>query len=292
MAARSGKALLAGVIGFPVSHSLSPALHEYWLQKYTIDGAYIPLSIAPENLTTSIHHLVQLGFQGFNITLPHKESIMPLLASIDDTARQIGAVNTVAIRDGQLHGFNTDAYGFIQHLKHTCPYNLDFTHMHALVLGAGGASRAVCTGLLHEGCPTIYLCNRNKQRAEDLVQHLKMFPSAQNTQFIIMDWEELSHALPAPIDLLINTTQLGMTGQPPLTIDLKSLPAHALVYDIVYRPLLTPLLQQAQHYGLKTIDGLGMLLWQAQQGFELWFKEKPEITPELHNAILSLAEST
>lgn len=296
MAARSGKALLAGVIGYPVSHSLSPALHEFWLRHYNIDGAYIPLSIAPDTLQDTIKTIMQLGFQGFNVTLPHKEAIIPFLTSIDASAQMIGAVNTVVREGDELHGLNTDTYGCMQHLKQCCAQEIanmqGFSNIHALVLGAGGASRAVCAGLIMEGCHTIYVANRNKERAISLVQHLQSFPTTHETNMIVIDWEDALKPHLDSLNLIINTTQLGMQNQPSLDIDFTYTAPHAIVYDIVYRPLITPLLHHAQQCGLKTVDGLGMLLWQAQKGFELWFHTTPEITTDFYQYMSSLAAAT
>lgn len=292
MAARSGKALLAGVIGQPISHSLSPALHEYWLQHYGIDGAYIPLDITPEHLSQSLALLPQLGFKGFNITLPHKEQAWQYVDERDEAATIIGAVNTIVAKNGKLYGSNTDAYGYIQHLKCSADTELKaigMQNLHTFIIGAGGASRAVCVGLIMEGCRTLTLTNRNRERAEALKSDLLKFYHENEITIHITDWEQKNLAINGSVDLLVNTTQLGMTGQDALEIDLHALPPHAIVSDIVYRPITTPLLQQAQERGLLTVDGIGMLLWQAQAGFEQWFGITPEVTTELRRYILSLA---
>jgi shikimate dehydrogenase len=291
MTARTGKALLAGVIGHPVAHSLSPALHEYWLQQYNIDGAYIPLDISPEHFDQSLQLLATIGFKGFNITLPHKERAWELVDERDEAANIIGAVNTILIKDNTFYGSNTDAFGYIQHLKSSTSTQLNETgmrHLHAFVVGAGGAARAVCVGLLQEGCRHITLCNRNKDRAIALKEDIHRFYHENETTITIINWEDKNDAAYDTVDLLVNTTQLGMTNQEALNIRLEHLPSHAIVSDIVYRPLVTPLLHCATERGLTTVDGLGMLLWQAQAGFQQWFGVAPEVTPELRAHMLSL----
>ncbi len=291
MSARTGKAALAGVMGYPIAQSLSPALHEYWLAHHKIDGAYVPLLVSPDTLEISLKLLPQLGFKGFNITLPHKESLLHIVDEMDETTAMIGAINTVVVKEnGQLFGTNTDAYGFIQNLNHSLfkqNKKIDFSSAHVFMLGAGGAAKAILVALMQEGCKNITLCNRSMERAIALKDSLKTFSAFDSVSIILSAWEDHSKKTHQPIDLLINTTQLGMIGQPPLELDLTTLPKHAIVTDIVYNPLMTPLLENAAQLGFTTVDGLGMLLWQAQQGFYAWFGVKPDITDSLRHHVLN-----
>lgn len=284
MAARTGKARLAGVIGFPVGHSLSPALHEYWLRTYDVDGAYIPLEVPSGAFLDTVKMLSTLGFRGANVTLPYKEQAFACVQDMDEPARLTGAVNTLIRRsDGGFFGRNTDVEGFMESLRRggIVPEAL----RHAVILGAGGAARGVIAGLALGGCAQITLTNRTLSNAQSLVQQLQDAGCA--TPIHILPWEERNQAL-AEADLLVNTTQLGMRGQPPLEIDVSSLPEKSNVVDIVYNPLRTPLLEQAATRGHTTIDGLWMLLYQAAPGFEAWFGARPQITRELHDYIASL----
>lgn len=284
MAARTGKARLAGVIGFPVGHSLSPALHEYWLRTYDVDGAYIPLEVPSGAFLETIKLLSTLGFRGANVTLPYKEQAFAYVQDMDEPARLTGAVNTLIRRsDGSFLGRNTDVEGFMESLHRggVVPEAL----RHAVILGAGGAARGVIVGLALAGCGQITLTNRTLSNAQTLVQQLQDAGCAAS--ICIVPWEERDRAL-AGADLLVNTTQLGMRGQPPLEIDVSALPRNAAVVDIVYNPLRTPLLEQAAAQGHTTIGGLWMLLYQAAPGFEAWFGTKPQVTRELHDYIASL----
>ncbi len=284
MAARTGKAKLAGVIGFPVGHSLSPALHEYWLHAYNVDGAYIPLEVPGGVFLDTVTLLSALGFQGANVTLPYKEQAFAMVKDMDEPARLTGAVNTlIRRRDGSFYGRNTDTEGFMESLRHAgvAPETL----RHAVILGAGGAARGVVAGLAQAGCAQITVSNRTLNNAEILVQRFREAGCAAELR--IQPWEERTKALEGA-DVLVNTTQLGMRGQPPLEIDLSALPPHAAVMDIVYNPLRTPLLAQAATKGYIAIDGLWMLLYQAAPGFEAWFGIRPHVTRELHDYITSL----
>ena len=274
----SGKTSLAGVMGWPVEHSLSPRLHGYWLEQYGIDGAYVPLAVAPDALATALEALPALGFRGVNLTLPHKERALELCHEADDLARRIGAVNTVVVRDGRLVGSNSDAFGFLENLKAGAP-DWRAPAAPAVVLGAGGASRAVVAALVDAGVPEVRLVNRTRERAEALAESF-------GGTLAVYDWNRREAAL-AEAGLLVNTTTLGMAGQAPLDLDLEALPAEAVVTDIVYRPLITPLLQAARARGNPLVDGLGMLLHQARPGFEAWFGVRPEVTPELRDFVLS-----
>ena len=265
--------LRACVIGWPVEHSRSPIIHRYWLAKYGIDGAYDKEAVAPDALAEFLGSLERCGYMGANVTLPHKEAALAAARVADEAAVTIGAANTLWLGlDGDLHAANTDAYGFMRNIDAEAPQwneGLDAV----MVLGAGGAARAVLFGLIEAGVPRILLANRTRARADALA---KVFgPSIE-----VIDWEKRSEALGA-CGALINTTSLGMTGQAPLDIDLAALPADAVVTDIVYNPLETKLLSEARARGLTAVDGLGMLLHQAVPGFERWFGVRPEVTPEL-----------
>ena len=276
----SGTSRLAGVMGWPVSHSKSPRLHGYWLAKYGIDGSYMPLPVEPENFQSALISLRNLGFSGVNVTIPQKEMAMPECDELSDRARRIGAVNTVTFaKDGRLLGDNTDGFGFIENLRQEAP-DIDFTSGPAVVLGAGGASRAILVALLDEGSPEIRIANRTRARAEDLVREFN------DPRLTVIDWPVSPDAL-SDVSLLVNTTSLGMVGQPKLDIDLDGLPTSAMVTDIVYAPLITGLLQQAKDRGNPIVDGLGMLLHQARPGFHRWFGIDPEVTQELRDFVLS-----
>lgn len=275
----SGKTRLAGVLGWPVSHSKSPRLHGYWLRHHGLDGVYVPLPTPPERLKEALRGLVAMGFAGANFTVPHKEAVMPLLNEISPTAKRIGAVNTIVIApDGRTCGDNTDAFGFIENLKSAVP-GLAITGRDAVVLGAGGAARAVCVALADAGAGCVTVINRTRERAETLA-------AALGGHITVADWAERERALSGAA-LLINTTSLGMTGQPALDIALDALPKTAVVNDLVYAPLETRLLAEAKARGNAAVDGLGMLLFQAQAGFEAWFGVKPEVTPELRAFVLA-----
>jgi shikimate dehydrogenase len=268
----TGAARIAGVIGWPVKHSRSPRLHGYWLDKYGIDGAYVPFAVAPENFSAAIGALRLLGLAGANVTVPHKEAALTLVDEVDPLARRIGAVNTIVVRtDGSLHGSNTDAFGFIEHLRASVPaWNKAAP---AVVLGAGGAARAVVVALIDAGISELRIVNRTRNRAERLAAEL-------GGPVRVLDWGAWKPAL-GDAGLLVNTTTLGMNGQPPLDIDLAALSPFAAVNDIVYAPLETPLLAAARRRGNAVVDGLGMLLHQARPGFRAWFGVDPEVTPEL-----------
>ena len=265
----------AGVIGHPIAHSLSPKLHNYWLKKYGIDGEYKAYDIAPDALFDFVSFLREKGMVGCNVTIPHKEMAVSLVRNLDEAARMIGAVNTIVVeRDGTLTGMNTDAYGFSENIK---PHLRD--KQKAVILGAGGAARAVIVALKQLGFTNIIITNRTRVRAEELAaQH-----GLQR-----VEWSEKDAAL-AGADLLVNTTSLGMVGKEPLELSLDALPKNALVTDIVYKPLITPLLAAAQARGNPIVDGLGMLLHQAAPGFAAWFglPHLPEVTQELRDTILA-----
>lgn len=272
----------ACIIGFPVSHSLSPRLHNYWLKQYGIDGEYDAWEVIPEHLASVLPQLKKKGYIGCNLTLPHKEIVLPLLATLDEEASQIGAANTLVVKpDGTLHGKNTDAYGFMENIRtHTSLAKKN----RAVVLGAGGAARAVVKALVDEGFGQIVICNRSGEKADNLIRAFTTAGSS-NKRLSSVSWEERDEAL-RHADLLVNATSLGMKGKEPLLLDMRALPRQAVVNDIVYSPLETPLLKAARERGNTAIDGLGMLLWQAVPAFEAWFGVRPEVTKELRDSLL------
>ncbi len=276
----SGKARVAGVMGWPVGHSRSPRLHGYWLREYGIDGAYVPFPVAPGTVEPALRGLAALGIRGTNVTLPHKQAVMAAVDEVEPMARRIGAVNTVVVReDGSLHGSNTDAFGFLAALEQDAPgWRADAGP--AVVLGAGGAARAVVAALLDAGAPAVRLLNRTGDRAMALAADM------DDARLEVGDWAARSATL-GGAGLLVNTTSLGMDGQPPLDIALDDLPREAVVNDIVYVPLETPLLAAARARGNRGVDGLSMLLHQARPGFEAWFGTAPTVTEAQRADVLS-----
>jgi shikimate dehydrogenase len=264
---------LAGVMGWPVQHSRSPLLHNHWIAEHGLLGNYVLLPIQPERLEPALRALPALGFAGCNLTIPHKVAALGIVDSLEPLARRIGAANTIVVgADGQLHGRNTDAFGFISSLRDAQP------HWHAntgpaCVIGAGGAARAVLAGLLDEGATEIRLCNRSDAKAQDMAQE---FGSAVKA----VPWAERHDALNG-VALLVNTTNQGMHGQDALNLRLDALPTEALVSDIVYVPLETPLLMAARAHGNVTVNGLGMLMHQARPAFEAWFGVMPTVSGPL-----------
>jgi shikimate dehydrogenase len=270
--------LLAGVIGHPITQSKSPTLHGHWLKRYGINGHYIPMDVSSVNLPHVLNNLPKMGFRGVNITLPHKESVLELADVISDRAALIGAANTLTFQsDGKLHADNTDGIGFIANLKQEAP-GWDPKAGPALVLGAGGASRAIVAALLHEKVPEIILTNRTRARADALKAHF-------GGKIKVVDWTQAASYL-SEATTLVNTTALGMTGKEDLKLNLDALTPKTLVTDIVYNPMITPLLANAQERGCYTVDGLGMLLHQAVPGFERWFGRAPQVDAELRRAVL------
>lgn len=271
----------AGVIGWPVAHSRSPKLHGFWLKQHGLIGRYDKLPVPPEDLAAFIADLPkEPGFRGVNVTIPHKIAVLPLMDHVDDTARRIGAVNTVVVQsDGSLHGSNTDAFGFIENLKADAPAGWKAANGPAVVLGAGGAARAVIVALLDAGVKELRLANRSIEKAEALAAEF-------GKAILPVAWDDRAQAM-AGANLLVNTTSLGMAGQPPLELALDDLPVSALVNDIVYSPLVTDLLASAKTRGNPVVDGLGMLLHQGRPGFEAWFGIAPSVTPELRDAVLA-----
>jgi len=264
----------ACLIGWPAAHSRSPLIHHYWLRTLGIDGGYVIEAVPPDEFQDFVFRLSLRGFVGGNVTRPHKERALEL-SKPDDRARAVGAANTLWYRDGELCSTNTDVEGFINNLDASAP-GWDEAE-DALVLGAGGASRAVVFGLIERGIKRVHLVNRTMTRAEAVADQFgaRVQPVA---------WDAIDGLL-RRARLLVNTTSLGMPGQPALELDVSLLPPQAVVADLVYVPLQTPLLAAAQARGLKTADGLGMLLHQAVRGFELWFGQRPEVTPELRELV-------
>jgi len=280
----TGTSALAGVIGWPVAHSQSPRLHGYWLAHHHIDGAYVPLAVPPERLAEAIAGLPALGFSGANVTIPHKSAVIPLVHHVTAVARQIGAVNTLVVNsDGTVTGTNTDAQGFLDNLKQQAP-DWEPTRP-AAVIGAGGAARAVCAALINAGVPEILLFNRTVDKAAELAESLRIHRAAAIFPLPLTGGMWTARA--RDIGLMVNATALGMTGHPPLDLDLGVLGADTVVADIVYAPLETPLLAAARARGLATVDGLGMLLHQARAGFSQWFGVMPEVTEELRAFVLA-----
>ena len=260
----------ACLIGWPAAHSRSPLIHHYWLRTLGIEGGYVIEAVPPDEFKDFIFRLSLRGFVGANVTIPHKERALAL-SKPDERARAVGAANTLWFEDGELRSTNTDVEGFINNLDASAP-GWDGCE-DALVLGAGGSARAVVFGLLERGIKRVHLVNRTIERARALADQF-------GASVLPVAWDALGDLLPRA-GLLVNTTSLGMKGQPPLEIDVGRLPSHAVVADLVYVPLDTPLLAAARARGLKTADGLGMLLHQAVRGFELWFGRRPEVTAEL-----------
>ncbi|RFU13805.1 shikimate dehydrogenase [Rhodobacteraceae bacterium W635] len=272
------KLLLAGVIGDPVAHSRSPRLHGHWLRRYGIEGHYVPLHVSRDRLHETLRILPELGFKGINVTIPHKEAVLQIADSVTDRAALIGAANTLTYTaKGMLQADNTDGAGFIENIRQYTP-GWSASEGPALVLGAGGAARAVVSALLQDGCPEVVLVNRTRARAEALRDHF-------GAKVQVLDWTQIPDVL-EDVALLVNTTSLGMTGKQPLHIDLDRLTAQTIVNDIVYSPLRTALLQAATAKGCHTVDGLGMLLHQAVPGFERWFGTKPAVDDALRAAVL------
>jgi shikimate dehydrogenase len=269
--------LLAGVMGWPVMHSRSPKLHNYWFERYGLAGTYVPLAIQPEGLEKALRALPALGFAGCNLTIPHKEQALRIVDHADARARRIGAISCVTVNpDGSLTGTNNDWYGFVENLREAFPgWRADAGP--AVVMGAGGASRAVVDALIHEGAKEIRLINRTRARAESLA-------AALGGPVSVLGWDERHKALEGAA-LLVNTTSQGMVGNLPLDLSLDALPRTADVCDIIYIPGETPLLKAARERGARTVNGLGMLLHQGRPAWRSWFDREVEVTPELRALI-------
>jgi shikimate dehydrogenase len=269
--------LLAGVMGYPVMHSRSPKLHNYWLAKYGLTGTYVPLAIKAEHLRAALRALPALGFSGCNLTIPHKEAALAIVDKVDPLARRIGAVNCVVVAaDGSLAGQNHDAFGYIESVREAQPaWRADAGPI--VVIGAGGGARAVLVSLIDQGAREIRLVNRTPARAKALAGEL-------GGPITALGWEQREVVLEGAA-MLVNATNQGMVGEPPLDLALDALPVSALVSDIIYIPRETALLAAARKRGNPTVNGLGMLLHQARPAFHAWFGIMPEVTPELRAMI-------
>ncbi len=270
---------LAGVIGSPVAHSRSPALHTYWLKTYGIRGHYIPMDIAQADLKAAIDTLPKLGFVGANVTVPHKERVLELADLVTDRAALIGAANTLIFRkDGKVHADNTDGYGFVENLRQGAS-DWDPKSGPAAVIGAGGAARAVLASLIEVGVPEIRISNRTRTRAEALRAEF-------GTRIVVYDWVQAGNMLEGATTV-VNASSLGMVGKPELRVPLDGLSKDAVVTDLVYAPLQTSLLKRASEMGSRTVDGLGMLLHQAAPAFERWFGHRPTVDEQTRQVVLN-----
>ncbi|MFO1311156.1 MAG: shikimate dehydrogenase [Burkholderiales bacterium] len=268
---------IAGLLGWPVAHSRSPVIHNHWLAQFGIPGRYVLFPVPPEKLEAAVRGIQVLGLRGCNVTTPHKQAIFPLLDRVDELARRIGAVQTVVVeKDGSLTGFNNDGNGFIQSLKDAKPdWRPDSGPI--LVLGAGGASRAVVASLAAQGAKEIRLTNRTIDKAQEIAD-------AVGSAVKVVPWDQREDALDG-VAMVANATSAGSAGKPPLDIALDRLPAHAIAGDLIYVPPETPFLAAARARGNVTVNGLGLLLNQARPAFNAWFGVMPEITPELLRAL-------
>jgi len=270
---------LAGVIGSPVAHSRSPALHDYWLRRYGIKGHYIPMDVSQSNLKLALEVLPRLGFIGLNVTIPHKETVLALADIVTDRAALIGAANTLIFRnDGRIHADNTDGSGFMANLRQYAPHWSPHLGA-AAVFGAGGAARAVIAALIEVGVPEIRLANRTRPRAEGL-------RSDFGAKVVVHDWVQSANMIEGAA-LVVNTTSLGMTGKPEFRVPLDALAPGTFVTDLVYTPVQTRFLIDAEAQGCHTVDGLGMLLHQAAPGFERWFGPRPEVDAATRAAVMA-----
>jgi shikimate dehydrogenase len=270
---------LAGVIGHPIAHSRSPALHGFWLRRYGVKGHYIPMDVAPADLETTLRHLPKIGFVGLNVTLPHKEAILKIADVITDRAALIGAANTLIFRkDGKIHADNTDGAGFVANLRQNAPHWVPAAGP-AAVFGAGGAARAVVAALIEVGVPEIRISNRSRPRAEALRADF-------GAKLVVYDWVQAANMLEGAATV-INTTSLGMAGKPEFRVPLDAIEPGAVVNDLVYNPLKTAFLAEAEQRGATIVDGLGMLLHQAAPGFERWFGPTPVVDEATRQAVLS-----
>lgn len=276
----SGHAVVAGVMGWPINQSKSPRIHNYWLSRYGIDGAYLPFPVEPAHLEQALRALPVLGFKGANLTMPHKQAAMKIVDHVHPLAARVGAINTVVVcPDGSLEGRNTDVFGFLEDLRF---HNVVLKDKVAVVLGSGGAARAILVALMDSGCNEIHIVNRSQHKAEEMQGQMK--EQENHNGLKVFGWDQMERAL-SGASFVVNTTSLGMTGQPMLDIDLSRLPFDAAVVDIITSPQVTEFLKHAQQKGLKAIDGLGMLLHQARPGFAAWFGKDPEVTDELRRYV-------
>lgn len=267
----------AAVIGYPVSHSLSPVMHTHWLQTYGINGHYGAMAVTPDALKGALKTLAERGFMGCNLTMPYKEAALSMMDVHDESCLMSGAVNTIVMKDGQLHGYNSDGFGFVESLKAQVP---DWSGKRVVILGTGGAARGIIASLRAAGAEHFVLVNRTRAKAERVVKQFTM------TAVDVIDWDDRNAALDGA-SLVVNCTSLGMVGDQPLEIDVGRLPDDATVADIVYRPLETQLLASARARGLRVAEGLSMLMHQGRLGFEHWFGVDPAVTPDLANVLLA-----
>lgn len=278
----TGRTRLAGIMGSPVSHSRSPALHNFWIDEHGVDGVYVPLPVAPADLAAALRALPALGFRGCNLTIPHKQAALAVVDKVDPIARRIGAVNTIIVDPkGKLCASNTDVFGFRENLRDCAP-DWNPAAGAAVVLGAGGAARAIVAALIETGAREIRLVNRTAARAAEIAKDL----SDPKCTISVHPWTRRAELLEGS-GLLVNTTSLGMTGEPDLDLDLTALPQTAVVVDIVYVPIETTLLAKARARGNRVVDGLGMLLHQGRPGFEAWFGTPVRVTRELRASVLT-----
>jgi len=266
------------VIGHPIAHSKSPMIHTHWIDRHGLNGSYTALNIAPENLKSAVQGLIAAGYAGLNVTVPHKQSILDLCDHLDPTAQAIGAANTVVFREGKIHGLNTDAFGYLENIKQSQP-GFSFDGKIAVMLGAGGAARAAVFAMLQQNVHKILIVNRTLESAKKLCL---MDPKKLES----VSWDQRAEIL-SKADFLVNTTSLGMQGKDPLSLSLQTLPIHAVVHDIVYAPLMTRLLTDAQERGNPIITGIGMLLHQARPAFHSWFGVMPDVDDGLVQKVLA-----
>jgi shikimate dehydrogenase len=270
---------LAGVVGTPIAHSKSPLLHRHWLETYGLKGFYVPMEVASGDLEMVLKTLPKAGFVGVNVTIPHKETVLKIADDVSERALRIGAANTIVYRrDGTIQADNTDGYGFLQNLQEGAP-DWRANERPVLILGAGGAARAVIVALLDAGVPEIMLTNRTRARAENL-------QSVFGQRVRVIDWEKADGNV-ASAGLVVNSSSLGMVGEPPLPMTWDNLRSETVVTDLVYNPLRTAFLETAAAKGCTTVDGLGMLLHQGVPGFESWFGIRPEVTAATRKAVLA-----
>ena len=272
------KLTLVGVIGNPISHSKSPVIHNYWLSRHNVNSYYVPLEVSDQNFLDVLRVLPKMGFRGVNITIPHKEIVLQHSDSVSDQAALIGAANTISFRpDGKIYALNTDGYGFLQNMKQNLP-SWDAKQGPALVIGAGGAARAVIHSLISNHTPVIYVLNRTLDRAEILRSELGNRVKVVDRIYAFKVLGEIS--------TLVNTSALGMIGKPELIFPVKSLRKETVVCDLVYTPLKTRFLRDAEAHGCRTVDGLGMLLHQAAASFDFWYGVRPEVDEKVRNLVL------
>ncbi len=277
----------AGVIGDPISHSLSPHIHNFFLNKYQINGSYEKIFIAKNQLEQGVKNLINQGFKGFNVTIPHKEAMFELCQETTDIAKLTRAVNTILIKDeNRLFGDNSDGFGFIKNLEYQYP-KFHLNQKNCFIIGAGGAARSIIYSLIIKKVNKIFITNRNKIRAEDLINDFQNLALKNNCELIIVDKQDFQENL-GICDLLINTTSLGMIGFEPLNLNISKIKIDAIVSDIIYKPLITNLLQQAKTNNIAILTGIGMLINQALIGFRMWFDHIAEFDENLNNQLISI----